>query len=111
MIKQFGAVSNTLQQISSEFNSIVASSSRLITGRKKRQSVPAGFGNPFEVISGLLGQLTRQANDLSSQVTGLFGNFGNQVSGAVRGSSTGPLGGITDSVVGAVNSLQRGITG
>ena len=111
VLNQFRAVSNTLGQISSEFNNIVASSSRLVTGRKKRQA--GATGNPLDVFSSLLGQLTRQANDLSSQVTTMFGSFGNQVSSSVRGTgtSTGPLGGITDSFVGAVNQLQKSLTG
>lgn len=77
-----------------------------MTGRRKRQP------NPIEVITQLLGTLTRQANDLTSQVTGLLGGLGGIVNqrGQTGTSNPGSGGNPLDSILGAVGRVT-GSTG
>ena len=89
MLAQFGSMTRTLAEISQQFNQLVQSSSRLVTGgRRKRQA------NPLEMITGMLTSLTRQATDISSQLSGLLGTFG-RVTGDNQGQGSngrGPAG-------------------
>lgn len=118
IIQQFGQVGQTLGQMTNELNRLVTTSTRLVAGseitnpRFRRQAQ----GNPFGVIQQLMGQLAKQASDLSSQVTGLFGNFGRAVGNSRVTDGTTPNAGnavesLTGGAMNAITNLQRALTG
>lgn len=119
IIQQFGQVGQTLGQMTNELNRLVTTSTRLVAGsesvhpRVRRQAE----GNPFGVIQQLMGQLAKQASDLSTQITGLFGNFGRAVGNTriTDGGTPAVAGNAVESITGGamnvVGNLQRALTG
>jgi len=105
ILAQFGSVGRTLNEISGQFNQLVQTSSRLVTGRRKRQA------NPLEAITGLLGTLSRQVNDLTSQVTGLLGGLGGAGATRGQGQGQGQGGSPLDSILGALSRVTGGLGG
>ena len=123
IIQQFGQVGQTLGQMTNELNRLVTTSTRLVAGsesvyprvhpRIRRQAQ----GNPFGVIQQLMGQLAKQASDLSTQITGLFGNFGRAVGNTriTDGGTPAAAGNAVESITGGamnvMSNLQRALTG